>query len=71
MTQPKQVCWPARPCPFCGWVPNIEAQPSGRPFVLILCEYKRCPVQPYISANTKRTALTRWNRRAPVAKAKP
>lgn len=62
------VCWEAKACPFCGWVPNIQPWHGGAPTkMLIACDDSRCAVQPSVSGETKRTALARWNKRSPVA----
>jgi hypothetical protein len=60
-------CWDAKSCPFCGWVPMIQHLPEVAK-VVISCTFTRCGVKPHAIGATKRTALARWNRRAPIAK---
>ncbi len=57
----------AKPCPFCGWVPSIKPLPVV-PGVVIACNFTRCAAKPSTVGATKRTALARWNRRAPIFK---
>jgi hypothetical protein len=54
--------WSAKPCPFCGWTPNIQGW-HGAP-VLLSCDYERCHVQPSVTGDARRQVLSRWNRRA-------
>lgn len=55
-------CWQAKACPFCGWVPSIQ---PVRGSVRLGCNYRSCGIAPFVVAATRRSALARWNRRAP------
>ena len=63
-TSEPEVCWAAKACPFCGWVPNIQPWHGGKPTKRrISCDADQCSVQPSVTGETRAQALRRWNKR--------
>ena len=54
----------AKPCPFCGYSPEIQPWHGGGPMKrLISCSDDGCEVSPCVSGSTRSKALEKWNRR--------
>jgi hypothetical protein len=53
-------------CPFCGASPQIEFWHGGGPQKrMISCGGDDCEVNPMVTGETKRSAIAKWERRAP------
>lgn len=51
-------------CPFCGHVATVEKWHGGGPQkTMVHCE--GCYVSPGVTGPTRKTAIKRWNERAP------
>lgn len=55
----------ALPCPFCGIHPEIQRWHGGDSghTLMIFCDQNDCPVNPQVTAGTRRTVRKRWNTR--------
>lgn len=53
-------------CPFCGASPEIEFWHGGGPQKrLISCSNVDCDICPSVTGETERSAIAKWERRAP------
>jgi len=57
------------PCPFCGKIPIIEPWHGGaKTKRRVGCDPNECDVAPAVAGSTRKRAVARWNKRAPLAK---
>lgn len=64
--EPPVVRHDLKGCPFCGASPEIEYWHGGRPSKrMIACRSDDCDVNPSVTGETEREAVSRWERRAP------
>jgi hypothetical protein len=56
-------------CPFCGMIPTAEPWHGGGPRkIFIHCEDDNCFVNPGVTGETPKQALSKWNCRAYTSK---
>lgn len=53
-------------CPFCGSPAQIEFWHGGAPTKrMVSCSGDDCEVRPMVTGETKRSAISKWERRTP------
>lgn len=58
-------CRGAKPCPFCGAIPEIQPWHGGAPTKkMIACHNEDCDVAPSVTGESRPEALRRWNTRS-------
>jgi hypothetical protein len=64
MSMPPVVRHDLKGCPFCGASPEIEYWHGGGPHKrMIACRSDDCDVNPGVTGENERAAITRWERR--------
>ena len=55
-----------RPCPWCGFVPNVVQATNASDWYLVTCDRNDlCEMMPSLERETVREAIEAWNQRSP------
>ena len=55
-----------RPCPWCGFVPNVVQATNASDWYLVTCDRNDlCEMMPSLERETVREAIAAWNQRSP------